>query len=245
MRAAIAIKHFILALPVAFAVPGYAQSFSDTDVEVYALLGTKPSAGKVAEVATVLAARGEFTAGVTAALARADVDRGVVTVAVRQAIPSASNQQLARGLAQAGIAPNTAAAAIRTANLIKPPQTAPVSAMIDEGTGAIVGADGRALGFDTPQQKLEALAAFVSTRQELTSVQINALLSAAGTYNNPNTNAYEELAGLLSSTQSPRNAALTRVVEKLNAIARTLPDNGAAGVSNAINAINNLIASPS
>jgi hypothetical protein len=242
----ITFKSFFMALVMAFSAPLFAQI---SDAEVAALLGTNPSADRIAEIATAMAEQGAFTAQITAALVRAGVAPAAATVAVRTAIPSASTQQLSRGLAQAGVDIAVAASAINTANLTRP-ATTQVPAVVDSA-GAIVGTDGRALSFDTPQQMLGAVAAFLSTQQQLSRIQINAIRGVADTYRNSDLGSHTAVRAWLDyvsqlvdfpSIQGPR---LAGVAAALNRLAQSISDNDSEGRDTAVNLINGFIASNS
>jgi hypothetical protein len=242
-------KHLFMAMLLAFAAPLYAQM---SDAQVSARLGTNPSPALVAQVATDLAGQGAFTADITAALVRAGVDPGVVTVAVRQAIPSASSQQLARGLAMAEVPAGAAATAISNTNKTNPPQTIQVTARI-EGAGVIVGTDGKVLRFDTRQQMLGAVAAFLSTQQQISNTQISSLLGVVDTYIDRNSITYNTLNSLLNDLKpgdprrAPKNQAmqLQKVSTYLNLLANSISNNDSDDIAVAVAAINRIIASDS
>jgi hypothetical protein len=239
----ITFKSFFMALVMAFSAPLFAQI---SDAEVAALLGTNPSADRIAEIATAMAEQGAFTAQITAALVRAGVAPAAATVAVRTAIPSASTQQLSRGLAQANVDTATAVAAIRTANLTIQPATTQVPAVIDSA-GTIVGADGRALSFDTPQQMLGAVAAFLSTQEQLVPSQVNALMGIINNYSNTNPAVFIALQGFLNQARDEGGSAelLEDASNALNQLARAVSDNDPAEIAQAANTIVTIVASAS
>lgn len=117
-----------------------------------------------AAIATALSNRGQTPAQVTAVLVETGSSPTQATVAVRVAVPTASNGQLTQGLAAAGVTGNEAQVAVRAAPAPAPaPQTQTSgSAASITGSGLIVGNDGRAVVVASEVDQLKAVLAFVA-----------------------------------------------------------------------------------
>lgn len=149
-----------------------------------------------AAVATALSQRGQTPAQITTALVNANVTPAAATVAVRVAVPSATNAQLSQGLAAAGVAADAASVAVNQAPAATAPvatTAAPVAVAAITSSGLLIGADGKAVVVVDEADQIKQVLAFVTqqsknnpdmlndpaTQQGLSSILGNALSSSS------------------------------------------------------------------